>query len=237
MKYIIIIIILIIILLNINLFEKYTNNKIINFIHIPKNAGTSIKELCNDKLKYNGHGTNVFNPTLNNQLVILRNPVDRFVSAVKYCLENRINYSKSKKYKPGSVLLENNIDTPNKWITVWKNKNHPYHDILMDELYNNNNKKVNNKIIKYKWIYTPQETWFNKPKYILIMDNLDEELEYICNTLNMPYNLKKKNKTTNKENNISKENLEWINIFYKDDWILYNKYKNISFKNRINLTF
>ena len=61
------------------------------------------------------------------------------------------------------------------------------------------------------------------------MDNLDEELKYICNELNMPYNLKKKNTTTNKETPISKENIEWINNFYKDDWILYNKYTQIPF--------
>ena len=66
------------------------------------------------------------------------------------------------------------------------------------------------------------------------MDNLDEELKYICNTLNMSYNLKKTNTTSKQETHISKENLEWINNFYKDDWILYNKYKQIPFKNRIN---
>lgn len=230
MKYIIIIIILLIILLSINSFEHYTNNNIINFIHIPKNAGSSIRELCNNKLKYNGHGTNVFNPSLNNQLVILRNPLERFISSVKYCLE-KWNHLENIK-----VLLKNNINTPDKWITIWKNKNHPQHKILMEEIYNKSH-KLGNKKIKYKWTYTPQVKWFNKPKYILIMDNLDEELKYICNELNMPYNLKKKNTTTNKETPISKENIEWINNFYKDDWILYNKYTKIPFKNRINLTF
>ena len=230
MKYIIIIIILLIILLSINSFEHYTNNNIINFIHIPKNAGSSIRELCNNKLKYNGHGTNVFNPSLNNQLVILRNPLERFISSVKYCLE-KWNHLENIK-----VLLKNNINTPDKWITIWKNKNHPQHKILMEEIYNKSH-KLGNKKIKYKWTYKPQVKWFNKPKYILIMDNLDEELKYICNELNMPYNLKKKNTTTNKETPISKENIEWINNFYKDDWILYNKYTQIPFKNRINLTF
>lgn len=234
MKYIIIIIILIILLLSINSFEQYTNN-IINFIHIPKNAGSSIRELCNNKLKYNGHSTNVFDPTLNNQLIILRNPVERFISAVKYCLENSAINS-SKQNKTVKLLLKNNINTPDKFITIWKNKNHPQHKILMEEIYNKSH-KIGNKTIKYKWTYTPQAKWFNNPKYILIMDNLDEELKYICNTLNMSYNLKKKNTTSKQETHISKENLEWINNFYKDDWILYNKYKQISFKNRINLTF
>lgn len=62
--------------ISINQIEYFENN-LINFIHIPKNAGTSIKELCNNKLKYNGHGTDVFNKNIKNQLIILRNPVER----------------------------------------------------------------------------------------------------------------------------------------------------------------
>jgi hypothetical protein len=234
MKYLIcfiLILIIILILVLLGYRENFTNNETINFIHIPKNAGTSIKELCNDKLKYNEHGTNVFNPTLNNQLVILRNPVDRFVSAVKYCLYNS-KYNSRQQKKTVELLLKNNINTPDKFINIWKNKNHPKHEILMEEIYNKSH-KIDNKKIKYKWTYTPQLAWFNKPKYILIMDNLDKELKYIFNDLNMPYNLKKQN-TTKKENlTISNENLVWINNFYKEDWVLYNKYKNIPFKNRI----
>jgi hypothetical protein len=232
MKYLIcfFIIVLLLILISYTTFnEKFTSNETINFIHIPKNAGESIRELCNNKFRYNGHGTDVFNPSLNNQLVILRNPLDRFISSVKYCLEKWKHEQQIKK------LIKNKIDTPDKWITIWKNKNHPHHNILMDEILKNEH-FLGNKKIKYKWTYTPQKEWFNKPKYILIMDNLDDELKYICNELNIPYNLKKKNTTTKQNTPISKENLKWINNFYKDDWILYNKYKNIPFKNRINLT-
>ena len=40
---------------------------IINFIHIPKNGGTSIKEMCNNKsIVYNGHETDVYNKNLSN---------------------------------------------------------------------------------------------------------------------------------------------------------------------------
>ena len=215
--------------------EKFYSSEFINFIHIPKNAGTSINNLCNDRFIYNGHETDVNNQNIKNQLIILRNPLERFISAVKYCLENSSINSVKQKQTVES-LLKNNINTPNKFITIWKNKNHPHHKILMSEILNiHSAHKLGNKKLKYKWIYTPQKEWFNKPKYILIMDNLDEELKYISNKLNIPYNLRNINTTSKSKSYISPENLKWINNFYKEDWILYNKYKNIEFKKRINL--
>jgi len=58
-----------------------------NFIHVPKTAGTSMRHLClqsNGLIKYNGHGADVSSPSIKNQILIIRNPVDRFKSAVKY---------------------------------------------------------------------------------------------------------------------------------------------------------
>ena len=104
--FIIIIIIICFLLLNRNSIENYTNDDIINFIHIPKNAGTSIKDLCNDKLIYNGHQTDVFNQELSNQLVILRNPAERFASSVNYGLETFSFKENVKRLKANKVLIQ-----------------------------------------------------------------------------------------------------------------------------------
>jgi hypothetical protein len=78
----------------------------INFIHIPKNAGTSIAKLIENKtlkdFKYHSHWSDV-DDIEQPQLVIWRNPVDRFSSAFFY-----------SKYYPNSNLSKiDEIQNPN----------------------------------------------------------------------------------------------------------------------------
>lgn len=208
--------------------EEFSDEPFLNFIHIPKNAGMSIKKLKGKKFKYNFHNTNVFNKRIKNQMIILRNPLDRFISSVYYGLQ------KWKGLKTMKELIKNKIDTPDKWISVWKNPEHPHHSLLMKEIKNKRH-RIGKKKLKYKWTYTPQHFWFNKPKYVIILDNLEEEIKQVCDILEIDYKLKKRNYTEKNNVYISEENKKWINEFYKDDWDLYNKYKNIPFDQRINL--
>ena len=66
-----------------------------NFIHIPKNAGTSIKKNIDSNLnlksfiKYNDHNTCVFKSITENNVIILRDPIDRFCSAVNYTIKKK----------------------------------------------------------------------------------------------------------------------------------------------------
>ena len=131
---------------------------IINFIHIPKNGGTSIQEICNSTIVYNGHKTDVYQKNLSNQLVIIRNPIDRFVSSVYYAIQ-KWSHDPQIKY-----LISKKIDTPEKWVQIWSDPKHPYHNNLMSEMINEDH-FIGNKLNKYKWTYSPQSLWINNPKF------------------------------------------------------------------------
>jgi len=204
---------------------------VINFIHIPKNGGTSIKEFCSNKLDskivYNGHKTNVYKKNLSNQLVIIRNPIDRFISAVNYSLEKWLNEPHVK------YLIENKIDTPEKWVQIWMNPKDKQYPYLMDMIKNKNH-KIGNKLIEYKWTYSSQSLWINNPKFVIIMDNFNVELQYFMEKYKIKFSgIKKKNSTHNKNNELSIESIKFLIDFYKEDYILYEKYRRMSIDERL----
>tara|TARA_Y100000389_G_C17471196_1_gene531162 strand:- start:3635 stop:4225 length:591 start_codon:yes stop_codon:yes gene_type:complete len=142
-----------------------------NFIHIPKNGGTSIKHLCqkyNDlNITYNGHDAKV--NELKNQIVILRNPYDRFISSVQYAYEN---YGESPQMKE---IIRIGLTTPNDWVEAWSDINHIGHDAILNEIKNISH-KIDSKHIPLKWTYCPQYYWVNDDniKYVVSYDNLNE---------------------------------------------------------------
>jgi hypothetical protein len=205
----------------------------INFIHIPKNAGSSIQYICglySKKIKYNWHGIDVHNKNIMNQLVVVQNPISRFESAVRFALQ-KWSHSPHIKY-----LINKKIDTPDKWITIWRNVNHPEYKNLMKEIKNIDH-MIGNKLLEYKWTYSPQVNYINDPKYVILMENLDQELGLIFRKMGIRRKIPAENVTKkNKKDTISKENLLWLMDAYKDDFLMYYKYKNLPVEYRMDFS-
>ena len=209
----------------------YKRNKIkkFNFIHIPKNGGSSIKLLDNKLIIYHHHGTNVFCKKLKNQLVILRDPIDRFKSSVRYAIQKWSHLDVIK------TLIKKKIDTPERWVNIMSNKNDPLNKILNLEILNNKSHKIGNKYPKYKFTYTSQNKWINNPEYVILFENLDEEFKEFCRFNNIKVDLIKVNSTkkNDTEDNLSIKSIKYLKKKYRKDIKLYEKYKNIPITKRL----
>jgi len=211
----------------------------INFIHIPKNAGTSFRELCKsypNLFVYNYHNVDVFDENIQNQLIILQNPVARFKSAVRFCFLPPWSKEPQIKY-----LNSINLNTPEKWVNILKNSRHSQYKNIMKEILNRTDTNIHyigDKKLLYKYTYTPQIYYVNKPKYVILMENLESEVALLIKKLGINYNLKKINITLKNADNdyLSEENIRWVeNEFYKEDYDLYNGFKDMPVEVRLDL--
>ena len=139
----------------------------VNFIHIPKTGGISIQKICGRTIKYNPHYVDIYDPRISNQLVVIRNPIERFASAVRYITRSLHTIHKHKpstkfnedrpkilpnplgpaylvptfvgknKARLFNLLFERGINTPDRWANVLSNPKHQFHEALTHIISNN----------------------------------------------------------------------------------------------------
>lgn len=205
--------------------DKAINNlKLLNLIHIPKNGGTSFS-FC----PYIAKGDHSIGPKyfVNKNLdyfLILRNPVDRLVSAYHWMKKDGYHLDKVR-----GISVE-------EFVEILSSKNHrqkqDFEYILKQHGGNHN---IDGVPVEYSWIYERQSRWFDKPNHVLIMDNLEEEWNTLANALCIKWKLPIKNSTKPYKHNFSENALSWIKDFYKEDFELYEKWKKLNIKDRINI--
>jgi|SaaInlStandDraft_2_1057019.scaffolds.fasta_scaffold149219_2 hypothetical protein len=193
------------------------------FIHIPKNAGWTIKDAIkknNLNIIYIHHK---YSSKISNteEIVVIRDPIQRFVSA--------FNYSKTSWKNP----IINQFNDVNELVDALMDSNNNKHKFA--QYYITNSKeaiikregnfrkkylhKINNKLTKYTWTIEPQSSWLiNNPIHIIRMNHLEEDFNKILSNFGYP-SVKMKIK------NISKKYSKITNLTDKQKEFLYNMYK------------
>lgn len=148
--------------------------KQIDFIHIPKNCGTSITQmvkahhLSNITIRHHGYDPKRSDPE--KTMYVLRNPIERFVSAFYY----------SRIYKNYILTTRTDIVTPSDLVKLL------IQDRKNEELLFNDFHRIGNKFLGISWVWAPQHLWDNGAKYVLFHENIQEDISLFLNKIDCP---------------------------------------------------
>jgi len=185
-----------------------------SFVHIPRNGGTSVEKFFKKNYSKDIKGFGFINTCKDykNPIVIIRNPIDRFISLCNFLINN-----KSSEMKESNIIC-NNID-----------------DFLNLKISNDPNLELFLKKKNIKEYYLPQTNWIRKKEYsktiVLIYDNnlenkVKELLKYlniVINDSSLKYiNISKKNK----KHVFKKNQIEWLKEEFKSDFRLWDLINN-----------
>jgi hypothetical protein len=185
------------------------------FVHIPKNAGMSMMNAVKNcpKIKYFGHAVRFDILENYKEIIILRDPIERFTSAFFYLNQYKVNKERQWFSNPDELISS---------ILKLDIRGMEYLKI------HNGFHTVNGQQIPTDWVYHKQIAWVNNPYIILIYELLDDEIDKLNQEIGTNIKLPYINKSPNKKNfEYSKESLEFLNLVYYDDIKLYQSVLNI----------
>ena len=219
-----------------NIFKKKENEKLI-FIHIPKNAGSSMRRIIKDKLhnhiNYVGHSAPLKYLQETNNFIILRDPISRFCSAFYY----RINLLEECEMWANL----NGIQSPSQFIQFLSNKNNKGKNNPIFSLRSEKQSIAGNSIYPICWVFQPQSAWIKNPNSILLQKNLDFEWNYFCKVKNIPYvSLPNSNQSKNSDDalkSLTYADISYLKRRYVDDFTIWEKFSNKHIAERIDLNF
>jgi len=203
------------------------------FLHIPKNAGTSIGNYLINQFNYSMedfplkkdfnyyhydsyriHFDNLSEDILKEYYVftVIRNPYDRFISEYFFNSElKKLDFSLyCRKFEAlWNTKYENLIKLNEK-------PTKPINDLAGD-FYNNIHRVSQSNYLNGIYTdYIDKTPYINK---IIKYENLNQDFEEVCNHLDIPNKLPHLNKSHKKQIRLSKKNKRYIYNLYKDDFI------------------
>lgn len=201
-----------------------------NFIHIPKNAGTSIRSLCGTTIRYNNHATDVTDPAIIRQLVVLRNPIERFVSAFYYSMEY---YRHTRNIQD---LVYHYIVTPNRIIEAIRNPQHPHHMKVLAMMNNDGTQKIGSYTPPHRWIYSPQHHYVHQPQFVLLFEHLSTEWPQFAKHHHLEVGEFPHQNHTKKRylEPLTAQSVTFLQRFYQRDFELYQHYSELELQSRIS---
>lgn len=183
------------------------------FIHIPKNAGQSFEKAIRDcgKIDFYGHGVlrNKLEETKN--IYIIRDPVDRFTSAFFYLSR----YERNK--------MRNYFSTPEELLQAALERDPRSLDFM--RIHDNYIHQVNGVNLPTDWVFASQSLWVYRPHIIIMFDDIQEGINRLNEEVGVKIRLPHINRSHRIDFNYSLDSIRLLKLWYKDDFVMYNKYK------------
>lgn len=214
--------------------EAYSNN--IHFIHIPKNAGTTIKKMYPQFRHMGGHHYDALPKKNSVNIAIIRNPYDRFLSI--------FHHIKERQYRTDGTKSNDlvNFETIEDFILAYYNKTHPHHKKVRELLtfknddfdhiknaHANNDKKYaqGGCLNDFKCMHwAPQSLFIRNPsevQYLLKFENLKNDLLVLQNLGILEQKSLEHSRKGTYNKKITSNVKKIVDEIYKDDFKLWNK--------------
>lgn len=181
------------------------------FVHIPKNAGTSVSKIINDipQIDFFSHWVRKETIKDHKKIFIIREPINRFTSAFFYLK----GYKKNKE--------RNFFQTPEELLQALRNLDKRALEFMK---VHDGFHFVNGQKILTDWVFHKQSAWVHDPWKIIMYHKLHEGIQELNDLLHIRIELPHANKSKKIDFEYSKDSLDLLKILYREDFELFEKY-------------
>ncbi len=164
----------------------------LSFVHIPKNAGTSIKQaIADNRLPILVSGHPYPRKLSEEEIVVLRCPIARFISAFNYGCKywpSPIN----RQFADADELATSAADPGQpKHALAWIELGNLPEDYLLRNGEATPQQTVASRVTDFLWVYEPQSTWLlNKPIHVLRYSHLSDDFSALVRKMGISETIK-----------------------------------------------